>query len=146
MANKLINKLLSYQDYNKLISNISNESTNNQQIMNIDTGYLSQTWQCSSTHTITWHRIASKASIYFEWTIKKNYNSKRTSILVLTSLEDVIFVLFIAKMGGLAQGGHNSQGKRDCIYMSSESGPNLCLTEPDLSLTECNYQLESWLD
>ena len=36
MANTLMNKLLSYQDYNKLISNISNESTNNQQIMNID--------------------------------------------------------------------------------------------------------------
>ena len=49
MANKLINKLLSYQDYNKLIINLINESTNNQQIMNIDTGYLSKTWRCSST-------------------------------------------------------------------------------------------------
>ena len=45
MANKLIEKLLSYQDYNKLIMNLSNESTNNQQIMNIDTGYLSKTWK-----------------------------------------------------------------------------------------------------
>ena len=52
MANKLINKLLSYQDYNKLIINLNNESTNNQQIMNIDIGYLSETWQCSSTHTM----------------------------------------------------------------------------------------------
>ena len=39
MANKLIEKILSYQDYNKLIINLSNGSTNNQQIMNIDTGY-----------------------------------------------------------------------------------------------------------
>ena len=36
MANKLIKKLISYQDYNKLIINRSNGSTNNQQIMNID--------------------------------------------------------------------------------------------------------------
>ena len=53
MANKVINKPLSYQDYNKIIINLSNELTNNHQIMNIDTGYLSETWQCSSTHTMT---------------------------------------------------------------------------------------------
>ena len=53
MANKLIENHLSYQDYNKLIINLRNESTNNQHIMNIDTGYLSKTWQCSSTHTIS---------------------------------------------------------------------------------------------
>ena len=53
MANKIIENLLSYQYYNKLIINLSNESTNNQQVMNIDTGYLSKTWQCSSTHTMT---------------------------------------------------------------------------------------------
>ena len=45
MANKIIENLLSYQDYNKLIINIGNESTSNQQIMNIDTGYLSKKWQ-----------------------------------------------------------------------------------------------------
>ena len=45
MANKLIEKHLSYQDYNKLIINLSNESTNNQQIMNIDIGYLSKKWK-----------------------------------------------------------------------------------------------------
>ena len=45
MANKIIEKHLSYQDYNKLIINLSNESTSNQQIMNIDTGYLSKKWQ-----------------------------------------------------------------------------------------------------
>ena len=53
MANKIINKLLSYQYYNKHIINLSNESTKNQQIMNIDTCYLSETWQFSSTHTMT---------------------------------------------------------------------------------------------
>ena len=45
MANKIINKLLSYRDYNKLIINLSNESTNNQQIVNRDTSYLSKTWK-----------------------------------------------------------------------------------------------------
>ena len=50
MANKLINKLISYQDYDKIIINLSNESTDNQQIMNIGTYYLSKTWKCSSTH------------------------------------------------------------------------------------------------
>ena len=45
MANKLIEKHLSYQYYNKLIINLSNESTNSQQIMKIDTGYLSKKWQ-----------------------------------------------------------------------------------------------------
>ena len=42
MANKIIEKHISYQDYNKLIINVSNESTSNQQIMNTDTGYLSK--------------------------------------------------------------------------------------------------------
>ena len=42
MANKFIENHLSYQDYNKIIINLSNESTRNQQIMNIDTGYLSK--------------------------------------------------------------------------------------------------------
>ena len=45
MANKLIKKHLSYQDYNKLIINLSSETTSNKQIMNIDTGYLSKKWQ-----------------------------------------------------------------------------------------------------
>ena len=53
ISNKIIEKLISYQYYNKIIININNESTNNQQIMSIDTGYLSKTWQCSSTHTMT---------------------------------------------------------------------------------------------
>ena len=42
MANKLIENHLPYQDYNKLILNVSNESTSNQEIMNIDKGYLSK--------------------------------------------------------------------------------------------------------
>ena len=45
MANKIIEKNLSYQDYNKIIIDLSNESTSNQQIMNTDTGYLSKKWQ-----------------------------------------------------------------------------------------------------
>ena len=45
MDNKLIEKHLSYQDYNNIIINLSNESTSNQQIMNIGTGYLSKKWQ-----------------------------------------------------------------------------------------------------
>ena len=45
MTNKLIEKHVSYQDYNKLIINLSTESTSKQQIMNKDTGYLSKKWQ-----------------------------------------------------------------------------------------------------
>ena len=45
MDNKIIKKNLSYQDNNNLIINLSSESTSNQQIMNIDTGYLSKKWQ-----------------------------------------------------------------------------------------------------
>ena len=45
MANKLIEKHLSYQYYNKLIINLHNESKSNQQIINIDTRYLSKKWQ-----------------------------------------------------------------------------------------------------
>ena len=43
MANKIIEKNLSYQDYNELIINLRNESTSNPQIMNTDTSYLSKT-------------------------------------------------------------------------------------------------------
>ena len=61
-------------------------------------------------------------------------------------MEEVICALFIAKTGNLGQGGHNSQGKRDCSYMWSKYKLDLSLIEPDLSLTECNYQSESWYD
>ena len=43
-------------------------------------------------------------------------------------------------------GRHNSQGKRDCSSMWSESEYDLNLSEFDLSLIECNCQLESWSD
>ena len=48
MANKLINKLLSYQDHNKFIINLLalDPQYQNKQVMNIDTGYFSKTWQC----------------------------------------------------------------------------------------------------
>ena len=45
MANKLIEKHLSYQDHNNLIINLSNESTSNYQILNTDIGYLSKTME-----------------------------------------------------------------------------------------------------
>ena len=52
IANKLIDKFLSYQDHNKLIINLFalDPQYQNKQVMNTDTGYLSETWQCSSTH------------------------------------------------------------------------------------------------
>ena len=52
MANKLINKLLSYQDHNKLIINLLalDPQYQNKQVMNMDTCCPSKTWQCSSTH------------------------------------------------------------------------------------------------
>ena len=40
-------------------------------------------------------------------------------------------------------GGRKSQGDKPNILMESPSMPDLCLTEPDLSLTKCNYQSES---
>ena len=51
-SNKLINIFLSYQDHNKLIINLLalDPQYQNKQVMNTDTGYLSETWQCSSTH------------------------------------------------------------------------------------------------
>ena len=42
------------------------------------------------------------------------------------------------------RGGTNPKEIYNCSCMWSESGPDLCLTEPDLSLTKCNYQSESW--
>ena len=52
IAIKLINIFLSYQDHNKFIINILalDPQYQNKQVMNTDTGYLSETWQCSSTH------------------------------------------------------------------------------------------------
>ena len=52
IANKLINIFLSYQYHNKIFINLLalDPQYQNQQVMNTDTGYLSETWQCSSTH------------------------------------------------------------------------------------------------
>ena len=46
IANKLINKLISYKDHNKLIINLLalDLQYQNKQVMNIDTDYLSKTW------------------------------------------------------------------------------------------------------
>ena len=63
MVNKLIEKQLSYQDYNKLIINLSNESTSNQQIMNTDTGYRSKN---GNDHPhIQWNNIVLPPNLIF---------------------------------------------------------------------------------
>ena len=64
MANKLIEKNLSYQDYNKLIINLSNESTRNQQIMKTDTGYLSEKNGNDHPH-IQWHNTVFPTKLLF---------------------------------------------------------------------------------
>ena len=50
---------------------------------------------------------------------------------------------YIQKPGDPAKGGHKSQGDRPNMLMESPLMPDLCLTDPDLSLTECSCQLES---
>ena len=62
---------------------------------------------------------------------------------VLTHLEEAVVLGYIQKLGDPAQGGCKSQGDRPNMLMESPSMPDLCLTEPDLSLTECNCQSES---
>ena len=131
MANKIINKILSYQNYNKLIINLSNESTNNHQIMNIDIGYLSETWKCTSTHTMPWHHLASKASLYSDR--KRYYTVLQQKWLLnptLTSLEEATWALFIQKIGDPAQGGANSKETNHCSWRRV----NQCWSEAKLSL------------
>ena len=97
----------------------------------------------------TWkvlHNWASKSSLYFnKWWSIHNYNGKPFSPS-LTSLEEGVVPGYIQKPGDPAQGGCKSQGDRPNMLMESPSMPDLCLTEPDLSLTECNCQSESWSD
>ena len=97
----------------------------------------------------TWnvlHNWSSKASLYFnKWWSIHNYNSKPFNP-ALTSLEEVAVLGYIQKPRDPAQWGHKSQGDRPNMLMESPSMPDLCLTEPDLSLTECNCQSESWSD
>ena len=64
MSNKLIEKHIFYQDYNKLIINISNESTSNQQIMNTNTGYLSKKNGNDHPH-IQWHNTVFPPNLLF---------------------------------------------------------------------------------
>ena len=64
MANKLIENHLSYQDYNKLIINLGKESTSNQKIMKIDTGYLSEENGNDHPH-IQWHNTVLPPKLLF---------------------------------------------------------------------------------
>ena len=95
----------------------------------------------------TWkvlHNWASKSSLYFKkWRSVGSYNGNPFSP-TLTSLEEAIVLGYIKKLGDPALGGCKSQGDTSNQLKESPSMPNLCLTEPDLSLTECNCQLESW--
>ena len=45
---------------------------------------------------------------------------------------------YIQNIAHLAQGGRKSQEDRPNMLLESPSMPDLCLAEPDLSLTECN--------
>ena len=97
----------------------------------------------------TWkvlHNWASKSSLYFNkwWSIHSS-NGKPFNP-PLTSLEEGVVLGYIQKPGDPAQGGCKSQGDNPNMMMESPSMPYLCLIEPDLSLTECNCQSESWSD
>ena len=97
----------------------------------------------------TWkvlHNWASKASLYFnKWWSIHNYNSKPFNP-ALTSLEEGASLGYIQKLGDPAQGGRKSQGDTSNQLKESPSMPDLCLAEPDLSLTECNCQSGGWSD
>ena len=75
IANKLINKFLSYQDHNKLIINLLalDPQYQDQQVMNIDTTFTSVKHGNAHPHIITWHHISSKYFLYF---IKKRMINK----------------------------------------------------------------------
>ena len=66
---------------------------------------------------------------FFISTIKilQQYYNRKPFNPTLTSLEEEMAALFIAKTGNLAQGGHNSQGERDwsCMWSESELDPSL---------------------
>ena len=84
--------------------------------------------------------LFSKASLFQQY-----YNSKPFNP-TLTSLEEAVVLGYKQKPGDLAQRGRKSQGDRPNMVMEIPSMPDLCLTEPDLSLTKCSCQLESWSD
>ena len=71
--------------------------------------------------------------------LQQYYNSQRFNP-TLTSLEEEMVALFIAKIGNLAQGGRNSQGERDWICMWSESKPNMSLSKYDMSLIQATIR------
>ena len=83
--------------------------------------------------------------IFFIPTIKRlqQYYKSKPFNPTLTSLEEAIVLGYIQKPGDLAQGGRKSQGDRPNMLMESPSMLDLFLTEPDLSLTECNCQSKS---
>ena len=91
------------------------------------------------------HCIASKDFLYFKWELQQ-YNSSSTSIPVLTSLEEEAVPGYLQFAGHLAQGGAITHGIKWNQLMESPSMPDLCLAEPDLSLTECNCQSGGWSD
>ena len=72
MVNKLIEKNLSYQHYNKPIINLENGSTSNWQKMNTDTGYLSKIMSII-IHTCNGTTLSSLQS--FSLFQMKNYNN-----------------------------------------------------------------------
>ena len=107
--------------------------------MNTDTGYLSKI-MAMIIHTYN----GTTPSCLQSFSLFQMNNSSSTSIPVLTSLEEADVLGYIQRRGDPTQGGRKSQGDKPNMLMESPSIPDLCLTELDLSLTECNYQSESW--
>ena len=82
--------------------------------------------------------------LYFnQWWSIHNYNSKPFN-LALTSLEEGASTRIYTKTRRSSPGGHKSQGDTSNQLRESPLMPDLCLTKPDLSLTKCNCQSESW--
>ena len=77
--------------------------------------------------------------------LQQYYNSKPVNP-TLTSLEEGASSRIYTKHRPSSPGGRKSQGDKPNMLMKSPSMPDLCLTEPDLSLTECNCQSKNWSD
>ena len=91
------------------------------------------------------HRSFLQSFFIPEW--KKNTVQEQQHLNpVLTSLEEEVVPGYIQFTGHLAQGGAITHGIKWNQLMESPSMPDLCLAEPDLSLTECNCQSGGWSD
>ena len=89
------------------------------------------------------HHLASKASLFQQL---KDYNSITMAIpsfQLSLAWKREPQAGYIQNTGHLAHGGRKSQGDTSNQLKESPLMPDLCLADPDLSLTECNCKSKS---